>query len=158
MGFLEKDNERRGLTAECVDAAFMAASSGDWCGAWLLLESAGDSLTVLYNKALCLLRAGESETASQTALEALRLLESPADRKPLDSVALRLLHQAGQEAFPPPLGRVLAEVCPEYATVLTRWLATQAMLACGREDEARRTAQALTKYGLSVLLLLNGKI
>ena len=162
MSFLEKASEKAHLSIQRAEAAYQALACEDWAGAWLLLEpvAEGDVAHVLYNKGLCLFQAGRWEESRRFLSLALRALTAePSAKKELDSVALSLLAQMGMQKLPPPMSGELVLSSPAYGVVLAQWAMALCLFACGREDEAQRTAGPLERYHLTALTkILNREV
>lgn len=145
------------ITLEEATAAFETACSGNWSGAYLLLEHAGADAPpgAIYNKTLCLLQAGQPQQALDVLLIVMPDMEKAADgrNKGFADPALHLLQKAGDkpQALPHPLHPLLARKHSDYAALLARWLLTVCYNACGRQEEARQAARPLEKYQLRAL-------
>lgn len=145
--FYSRSGSFSGLRAE---AAYHALLCRDWAGAWLLLKQVRehDPADAQYNKALCLLQAGEPVKALEAVGPALRIWENQAAARAQtpDTVYKALLQQ--HESLPPPLEGALAEAHPAHAVLLGRWLMVRCLLSAGRTEEARQAAGSLLQHGL----------
>lgn len=148
MGFI--DSNTAPVSQKDMEQAYVALSSGDSAGAWMLLKDVkeGDPAHALYNRTLCLLDAGRFEDALESCRTVNRVLTENVPQRQLDPIGKVLLRKSSSGGFPAPMAPAMPSANPTYAGIMSRWLLCVCLMSCGRSSEADSVASQLERYGI----------
>ena len=142
------------LTDEELQIVCNSLSSNDLPTAWILLSKhkKDNRPIIIYNKALCLYKAGKFSEAIPLALSANNVITSQTfDHMTNDNILLSLLSDGDN---PYPLSNIVIEHYPGLAKIYTRWLLSICYFKCDNISQAKKTATPLSQYNIKSLKVI----
>lgn len=108
---------------------------------------------IVYNKALCLYKAGKFSYALPFALSANNVITSLTlgELTQSDPILLLLLSDADN---PKPLSNIMIENYPEFAKIYSRWLVALCHFKCDNISQFQKTANPLSQYKIKSLKVI----
>ena len=152
MGNLSNNDKK--LSDEELELVCNSLSANDIPTAWILLAKykKDERPIIIYNKALCLYKAGKFLDAMPLALSANNMITSlTCNSITNDAILLSMLSDADN---PHPISNIVIEDYPELAKIYTRWLLSLCYFKCDNISQSKKTASPLSQYNIKSLNII----